>query len=280
MLAAMLMFLISSSGSQLPEAVESPVSNMMAMVALAILVIVVVRILGWGLNSAKAKGARGERIVAGRLRRGLPEGYRMLNDVYLPLRDGTTTQIDHVVVSEFGVFVVETKNYSGWIFGSEDSAKWTQTIYRTKNSFQNPIRQNYRHICALSETLHIPKNLLIGVVAFTGDCEFKTEMPRGVVYSRWAARYIKSFDEPRIKKSQVDEIVLAIEEWQKRVSEEQKGAHVLNLKIRHSPAGLEGQTPRCPRCGGEMVLRARRSDGGQFYGCKSFPACRGIVPIR
>ena len=64
-------------------------------------------------NSRKRKGASGERLVARRLRNGLPDDYLIINDIYLPLPDGTTTQIDHVVVSQYGVFVVETKKLFG-----------------------------------------------------------------------------------------------------------------------------------------------------------------------
>jgi len=229
-------------------------------------------------NSPKQKGKRGEKLVAGRLRRGLPEEYLILNDIYLPLPDGTTTQIDHVVVSQYGVFVVETKTYSGWIFGDEKSKEWTQSIYRKKSRFQNPMRQNYKHICALSDNLGIDKSYFIGVVAFTGECTFKTDMPDGVVYSRRAADYIRSCNTPRIKASQVDELADAIAEWQGTVSEERKSSHVANLRKRHS-AVKEGDAPVCPYCGGRMVLRTRKKDGAKFYGCESYPACRGIVNI-
>ena len=164
---------------------------LMVLVVLALVVTLKVFLLWW--NSPKQKGARGERRVAQRLRDGLPEEYRIMNDVYLPLPDGTTTQIDHIVVSQYGIFVVETKTYSGWIFGEEGSREWTQSIYRKKSRFQNPIRQNYKHICALADNLGIDKSYFHGVVAFSGDCTFKTEMPPGVVYSRGAADYIRSF---------------------------------------------------------------------------------------
>ena len=229
-------------------------------------------------NSPERKGARGERIVAERLRSGLPAEYRMLNDVYLPFPDGTTTQIDHVIVSQYGIFVVETKTYSGWIFGDEKSKEWTQSIYRMKSRFQNPMRQNYGHICALANNLGIDKSYFVGVVAFTGDCTFKTDMPDGVVYSRRAADYIRSYNTPRIKASQVAELADAIAEWQGTVGEERKSSHVVNLKKRHS-AVREGDAPACPYCGGRMVLRTRKKDGAKFYGCESYPACRGIVNI-
>ena len=102
-------------------------------------------------NRPNRRGTRGEKTVALRLRSGLPPEYLILNDVYLPLPDGTTTQIDHIVVSQYGIFVIETKSYSGWISGDEKSAQWSQSIYRNKSRFQNPLRQNYLHICALSE---------------------------------------------------------------------------------------------------------------------------------
>ena len=251
----------------------------MGTLILAIILVGIVGILVSAFNSPSRKGARGEKIVASRLRDGLPEEYQILNDTYLPLPDGTTTQIDHIVVSQYGIFVVETKNYSGWIFGNENSAKWTQTIYHCKHSFQNPIRQNYRHICALSDNLKIPKDYFKSVVAFTGDCDFRTEMPEGVVYSRKAAQYIRSFTTPRIKAGQVLEIASAILAWQGTVSEERKDSHVQNLKKRHSAVHADSPTPKCPFCGGDMVMRHRRSDGAAFYGCRKYPSCKGIVNI-
>ena len=248
----------------------------MVWVLLALVVALKVFLLWW--NSPKQKGARGERLVAGRLRKGLPDEYLMLNDVYLPLPDGTTTQIDHIVVSQYGIFVVETKTYAGWIFGDEKSPEWTQSIYRKKSRFQNPMRQNYRHICALADNLGIDKSYFHGVVAFTGDCTFKTDMPEGVVYSRNAADYIRSFGQPLIKSGQVGEVASVIAEWQGTLSDGQIKGHVSNLKKRHS-AVREGEAPLCPYCGGEMVLRKRKGDGKSFYGCKSYPKCRGIVNV-
>ena len=248
------------------------------MLGFAIGLVIVLRLFLLWWNSPKQKGKRGEKLVARRLRKGLPDEYRILNDIYLPLPDGTTTQIDHIVVSQYGVFVVETKTYSGWIFGDEKSREWTQSIYRKKSRFQNPMRQNYKHICALADNLGIDKSYFRGVVAFTGDCTFKTDMPEGVVYSRRAAEYIRAFGQPIIKAEQVDEVASVIAEWQGTLSEGQIRGHVDNLKKRHS-AVREGDAPRCPYCGGEMVVRKRKGDGKSFYGCKSYPRCRGIVNV-
>ncbi len=178
-------------------------------------------------------GKVGEMAIAMRLRKGLPKDeYLILNNVYLPIEDDATTQIDHVVVSRYGIFVVESKNYSGWIFGDKDSPKWTQTVFRKKSTFQNPIRQNYRHLCVISENLGIPKMYLKSVVVFTGDCEFKTEMPEGVVYLRKAAAYIRTFTEPIIKDKQVGEIFEVMREWDRSVTKGQRERHVENLKRR------------------------------------------------
>lgn len=230
--------------------------------------------------SPKQRGIRGERAVAARLRAKLPEAYIVLNDLYLPLPDGTTTQIDHVVVSQYGIFVVETKTYSGWIFGDEKSAKWSQSIYRKKSSFQNPIRQNYKHICALADNLGIDKSYFHNVVVFRGGCTFKTEMPNGVVYDYRVIQHIMAFGQSLIKSSQVQEVAEVIGAWQSTVSEAAKQSHVSNLKQRHEGVRAGDAAPKCPYCGGEMVLRKSKKDGSPFYGCKAYPKCRGIVKVK
>jgi hypothetical protein len=106
--------------------------------------------------------------------------YHLLNHVTLRLRD-ETTQIDHVLVSRFGVFVIETKDYNGWIFAGPSDRYWTQVLYRAKFRFQNPIRQNHRHVRAIRELLDfLPADVVRSVVVFTGDAEFKTNIPDGV----------------------------------------------------------------------------------------------------
>lgn len=200
---------------------------------LVLILLIVVKCLDGYIRSAKGKGAIGERVVYKRLRDGLGPEYEILNDIYLPTSDGVTTQIDHIAISRYGIFVVETKNYSGWIFGDAKAAKWTKSDYGKKSQFQNPMRQNYRHICALSESLGIAKEYFIGVVAFCGTGEFKTDMPEGVVYSKSAAKYIKSYTTQIIKDEQVHEITEAILEWQATLSKQQIASHVQNLKARH-----------------------------------------------
>lgn len=245
----------------------------------ALLVAVALRIwLAW-YNAPERIGARGERWVTQTLMSGLPQDYHVMNDIYLPLPDGTTTQIDHVVVSRHGIFVVETKTYSGWIFGDEKSAQWTQTIYRKKSRFQNPIRQNHRHTCALADCLGVPKDMFKGIVVFNGGCTFKTEMPPNVMRRRDVVKYIRSCSEVLLKDKDVSEVVAAILEWSNSVGEDRRKAHVSNLQKRHSAVSMDDGTPHCPYCGKQMVLRTNRKTGDRFYGCSAYPTCRGLVKI-
>ena len=194
------------------------------------LLLVVFTLVALWLGSARRKGKRGEKRVFNFLAKGLPDGFIVLNDVYLPSSDGTTTQIDHIVVSQYGVFVVETKNYSGWIFANARDDEWTQVIYRRKSRFQNPLRQNYRHICALTECLGISKDYFHSVVAFTENCTFKTPMPDGVVYTTGLVDYIKSFDQIQIDPAQIPEIAEMIRKLAAEVGDNPAKAHVAALK--------------------------------------------------
>ena len=140
------------------------------------------------------KGAFGEFLV-NRLLSKLPESdYTLIKDVTLPTSDGTT-QVDHIVVSKYGIFVVETKNMKGWIFGSARQKQWTQKIYRHSSKFQNPLHQNYKHIKALETLLGCSEEHLHSVIVFIGDSTFKTEMPPNVTYARGSIRYIQQFNE-------------------------------------------------------------------------------------
>jgi hypothetical protein len=127
------------------------------------------------------KGVLGEykvnSILSSRLNN---QKYTIIKDILLPSGEGTT-QIDHVVISEYGIFVIETKNYNNWIFGSERSPTWRQQRFKAKYNFQNPLHQNYKHIKTIKELTGVEINKIFNVVVFAGRCEFKTEMPPSVV---------------------------------------------------------------------------------------------------
>ena len=178
----------------------------------------------------KLKGSLGEASINSSIRRLLdPHVYHLIPNVMLPTPDGTT-QIDHVIVSRYGVFVLETKTYKGWIFGNERDAQWTQVIYKRKERFQNPLRQNYKHTKTLSELSGIPHKYCKSIAVFAGNCRLKTKMPPNVVYARDVIRHIKSYTTPLIQDKQVPEIVGVIQEWAGTVTDQQRRRHVRNLR--------------------------------------------------
>lgn len=112
------------------------------------------------------QGRSGENFVSKKLHELDSERYKIIDDVLLPSNGNTkTTQIDHVVVSNFGIFCIETKMYSGWIFGSAHQQYWTQVIYHSKTRFYNPLRQNYAHMKAV-EDLVLPLCPSIPILSF------------------------------------------------------------------------------------------------------------------
>ena len=134
----------------------------------------------------------------------------MSQNVTLPTENGTT-QIDHIIVSRFGVFVVETKNMKGWIFGSPSQKIWTQKIYKRTSKFQNPLHQNYKHTKKLEALLGLNDQKIYSVIVFIGDSTFKTEMPENVIYGGGYLRYIKSKKQQVLTDSEVKEIMSKIE---------------------------------------------------------------------
>ena len=102
------------------------------------------------------------------------------------------TQIDHVIVSKFGLFAVETKNYRGWIYGKESDDKWTQRFPGSSNTFQNPLRQNDLHVRSLAAFCGVDPSKIYSVIVFWGECEFKFPMPENVMKWLQYPFYMKS----------------------------------------------------------------------------------------
>ncbi|MCJ8163058.1 nuclease-related domain-containing protein [Acinetobacter zhairhuonensis] len=179
------------------------------------------------------KGKMGEFAVSAHVKLYLnQDNYILLNDCTLPDEQNQTTQIDHILLSPFGVFVIETKNYKGWIFGGERQKMWTQKIYKKSFKFQNPLHQNYKHQKVLEAILEdiVDPALIHSVVVFMPDCEFKTQMPQNVFRGAAWTDYIKTFADPVIPPMKLKRIQLRIEKEVLEKSWKTNRQHVENLK--------------------------------------------------
>ena len=209
--------------------------NPVVLKAVAIIGAVVLLRIAWMMLRPRVCGAFGETLLAAVLRRKLDASiYHVLNDIYLPLDDGSTTQIDHVVVSPFGVFVIETKTYKGWIFGNPRDAQWTQVLHRRKSRFQNPLRQNYLHVQRLMGLTGLMADVVHSVVAFSGEATFKTKLPPEVMHFADVINYILSFRSNIIPQDDVEEIVATIVRLDDAIPASVRKAHVVNLRRRHA----------------------------------------------
>jgi len=224
------------------------------------------------------KGLLGEALVKFAARLRLPsETYHPIHNVTLPTPDGTT-QIDHIFVSRFGIFVVETKKMKGWIFGSENQAQWTQKIFKKSFKFQNPLRQNYKHVKALESALDVPPETIHSVVVFAGNSTFKSPMPANVTSGGGYVKYIKSFREPVLSESEIQRVISQIQSGRLEPSRQTHREHIQRLKAR----GDLTTERKCPACGSNMVLRtAKRGPGAgnQFWGCSTYPKCRLVQNV-
>jgi restriction system protein len=199
--------------------------------------------------------------------------YTSLNNLTLRTLNGTT-QIDHVIVSRFGIFVVEAKNIDGWIFGDANSPQWTVVKVGRKYRIQNPLHQNYRHVRTVVEHLGVDQSKVHSLVMFWGDCDFKTQMPPNVLRSGYAA-YLKSFSEPIFTQREVVALIEALRSGALPKSWSTHREHLASLKDRHQ------STTRCPKCGASLILRTAKTGvnaGRRFYGCSGYPKCKHTAP--
>ncbi len=255
------------------------INNLISMFSVWLLLVSILLfliVLYWRLVTGK--GYLGERRVHRTCQRGLPrQTYRIFFDVTLPTPDGTT-QIDHLIVSPFGIFVIETKTMKGWIFGGLRQKTWTQKIYRHTSKFQNPLHQNYKHIKTLEAALEIPLDQLISIVVFAGSAKLKTRMPENVVRLDGLLRLIRSRQDVVFSPKEVEANAAKIEALRLRRSLKTRRAHVRHVQ----EIVAEKARPSCPLCAGKMerrVVSGGKLAGQKFWGCLRFPDCRGVIVI-
>lgn len=238
-----------------------------------IIILLIFIFISYGYYFPTIKGKIGESRVSRILKNLNSEEYKVLNNIYLPTSNGLS-QIDHIVISTYGIFVIETKNYKGWIHGNENSEYWTQTIFKYKTEFRNPIKQNWSHIYALKEVLSNYKQAIYHpIVVFVGSAELKnvtSDLP--VIYEFQLLREItNNRTNFNLSIKQVSNIVNLINYLSIR-DKQAKKEHAKRPK-NHSYKRINTDNSLiCPQCGGKLIVR--EGPYGNFHGCSNYPRCR------
>ncbi len=216
----------------------------------------------------------------------LSEGNYCLANCYIPKDDGTTSEIDVILVDSTGIYVFESKNYKGYIFGSETSRQWTVTLNGgrrgvQKYHFYNPIMQNKTHINWLRKYLNtdVPIN---SYIVFGNRCEFK-DVPSGssgvrICHANQLRNMITS--DMQLRTSLLTEVQMSTIHYKLdklcHKNKIEKAIHVDEIKEKSNKVA----SGICPRCGGQLVLRTAKTGtyaGNQFYGCSNYPRCKFIA---
>ncbi len=215
-------------------------------------------------------GWYGERKVASILLKLNPEKYKVINNLMVKA-EGSTTQIDHLVISNFGIFIIESKNYYGWITGN-DYGNWSLTIYKFERRIGNPIIQNYIHMKVIRSLLKdYPDISYYPIVVFTKRSIFNVNTKTDVVYITDLLATIREYQNEVISDYTRDEVyryLVSLNIKERRIRKE----HILRIKEKKSNNKIKIQNGICPKCGGLLVIRNGRY--GKFKGCTNFPECR------
>jgi len=245
------------------------------------------------------KGRYGEWVVKTKLRK-LGDAYTVFHDVYIPNGERGLTQVDHIVTSVYGVFVIETKHYSGWIFGDEFKPYWTQVIYKRKTKMYNPIRQNYGHVQALLTYIGQEEMQdVCSIVAFSTNSTFKFNKDftsAHVIQFPDLLTTISQYKEQHISEATVKGIneklaeILALDKKDRKLL---KAEHMQSIrKAKNAKQTARSHTSPakkmskhdasllhtvCPKCNGQLTLKTGRY--GKFYGCSNYPVCRNTESV-
>ncbi len=233
-------------------------------------------------SRAEAIGDYGEKRVSSSLEDLDCGDYRVYND--LLVRNGNyTTQVDHIIISRYGVFVLETKNVHGKVYGGGNAEFWKQylpdTGYRRygftqEHQLRNPIWQNDGHIKTLRRLVFGNDVPVYGIVVFPSDTDINVTAEQPVLNMYNVVPYIKQYRDVVLSSDQMGFYRRRLLEVIS-ISESDRKEHLCNVyrnKERRDEAVASG---RCPRCGGRLVLRNGRY--GQFYGCSNYPKCNYIL---
>lgn len=230
-----------------------------------LIIIVVVIIIFAYFKTPSGKGVWGEfqvRLVLGKNKQ---DKKYVINNLTI-INDGKSSQIDHLLINKTGIFVIETKNYAGRIYGEENNREWTQVLKygKVKNKFYNPIMQNKTHIYALSKVID-RNDCFVSIIVFP-KAELMTKTTTTVGYIGNVRATIKKQTKEILSAQEMNLIYTKLLDFKKNppVSNKEHVAQIHEMK-----RNIENNI--CPRCGQKLVLRKGKS--GDFYGCSSYPEC-------
>lgn len=220
-------------------------------------------------SSAEILGEIGENKTA-QILSSLSKEYKVFNDIYL-FSNSMTTQIDHIVVSIYGIFVIETKNYKGQIYGNDNSEHWTENFYGKTYKFYNPIKQNHSHIKVLQRLLKIPFDTFISVIVFSNNATLECDNLENVIYSFELKEFIEKFQKPIFNTNDINKISDKLLHYNIDNDEIRK-THIKNVQQKVFQKEVLVSKKICPKCGGKLVERKGRY--GNFLGCSNYPKCK------
>ena len=228
-----------------------------------IITIIVVGIIS-ALYYKKIVGWFGEHWTRQALNKLPKEKYIVLNDIFIEANNATH-QIDHVVISKYGIFSIETKQYNGYITGNKYDKNWVRHAGNKKYYYTNPIRQNYGHVKALAELLRIDESKIYNIVCIPSKAKLKIEHDGELVGYDTLANKILSHKEEII--DNVEGIVNLIK-TNNITNKNAKKQHINNIRENV----VDKDISRCPKCGGQLV--ERNGKYGVFIGCSNYPKCK------
>jgi len=226
------------------------------------------------LFKPRIKGFFGEKSITFFLSRLDSKKYKVINNLMINV-NGSIAQIDHVVISNFGIFIIETKNYKGFITGNEYGDYWTQTIYKYKEKFYNPIKQNYGHIQAIKAILKEFQNIIYyPIVVFTMEADLKVTADTDVVYYTHLIETIKKYQKENISDVLRDKIYTYLN-TQNITDKNSKKEHIKNIQEKKNDIENKIKSNICPKCGSWLVIRNGKY--GIFKGCSNYPKCKFTI---
>jgi len=245
---------------------------MLIIISVVAAVLIIIILIDKSINHPAVKGMIGERRVQKQLKKLPVEDYKILNNVMIKKKIGTS-QIDHIVISPYGIFVIETKNYGGYVYGNENSDYWTQKFYKSKIKFRNPIKQNWGHVYALKDILPEYKDVsFYPIIIFAGksklDINSKTCVISPEILYETIMRHRGSKQLTSNEMEQIYDMLKSNNLEDKQIKREHVNRIKWNVKIRE----MKERVLICPECGGHLIKRKSRY--GAFYGCENFPKCK------